>query len=288
MAATSRVNAGLPSLLRPNDPDVSQTLNPDGTAPILLVCCHAGKAVPAALGDLGLDPDARSRHIGWDIGAEPLTRKLSQRLDAAAILGTYSRLVVDPNRVPGAIDSIPEISDGTTVPGNVGLSESDQAQRLHSIFWPYHNAVAEAYAERLKTNPHCALVAIHTFTPQMNGCTVRPWEAGILWNRDERLARPMIEHMQAEAGLTVGDNEPYSGREFGFTVDYHAGNAGRPHVSIEVRQDLVLSEMQIEAWTDILAGALSHALRTAGLWDDAPEEPLTIGHRDRIAAPGTA
>jgi len=270
MDSTSPTTAALPSLLRPNDPGVSQTLNPGGSAPILLVCCHAGRAIPAALGDLGLDPDARSRHIGWDIGAEPLTRKLSHRLNAPAILGTYSRLVVDPNRAPGAVDSIPETSDGTVVPGNAGLSEANQAQRLHSVFWPYHNEVAQAYAACLRRHPDCALVAIHTFTPQLNGCTLRPWEIGILWNRDQRLARPMIERMQAETELTVGDNEPYSGQQFGFTVDYHAGNKGLPHVAIEVRQDLVLSEMQIDGWVDVLADTLTHALKAAELWDGEP------------------
>lgn len=265
MDATSPIKAELPSLLQPHDPAVCRTVNPDGSAPILLLCCHAGQAVPAALGDLGLGPNARARHIGWDIGGEPLTRKLAQRLDAPAVLGTYSRLVVDPNRVPGAVDSIPEISDGVVIPGNKGLSETDRSQRLHSVFWPYHNQVAETYTACLERNPDCTLVAIHTFTPQMNGCTLRPWEAGILWNRDERLARPMIDHMRSEEGLNVGDNEPYSGREYGFSVNYHAGNAGRPHVAVEVRQDLVLSEAQLDGWAGILADALLHALRTARL-----------------------
>ncbi len=263
--STGLLPTGLPSLLGAEDPAVSQMVNPEGPAPLLLLCCHAGQEVPAVLGDLGLDDDLRSRHIGWDIGAEPLTRRLAERLDAPAVLGTYSRLVVDPNRAPGAVDSIPEVSDGVVVPANCGLTEADREQRLHSVFWPYHNAVKEAYGTRCRTNETFALVAIHTFTPRLDGGTLRPWEAGILWNRDARLARPMIEHLSYGAGLNVGDNEPYSGREFGFSVNYHAGDAGRPHVAIEVRQDLLMTEDAADAWATLLADALVHALRDAGL-----------------------
>ncbi len=269
MDATAPLTAGLPSLLGAGDPPVYRTVNATGTAPVLLLCCHAGRAVPGALGDLGLDDELRARHIGWDIGAEPLTLRLAERLNAPAVLGTYSRLVVDPNRAPGASDSIPEVSDGVRVPANCNLSENDRVQRLHSVFWPYHTAVGETYAARCRKRADTVLVAIHTFTPRLNGGTLRPWEAGILWNRDERLSGPMVEHLRDRAGLTVGDNQPYSGREFGFSVDYHAGDAGRPHVAIEVRQDLLTTGEAADEWSALLADALDHAFRSAGLGETA-------------------
>jgi predicted N-formylglutamate amidohydrolase len=264
MDATSPITAGLPSLLRPNDPPVFETVNENGTSPFLLMCCHAGQAIPQELGDLGLNGEALSRHIGWDIGARDITLGLSAALDAPAVLGTYSRLVVDLNRLPGTADSIPEFSDDIAIPGNRELDEPARVRRIHSVFWPFHNALSDAYDARWKRGT-TILVDVHTFTPRMNGGTLRPWEAGILWNRDPRLAVPMIRFLRDEGGFNVGDNEPYSGREYGFSVNYHAGDAGHPHVAFEVRQDLVQIEADIENWVAVLADALNHARRTAGL-----------------------
>src|SRR3546814_13858339 len=53
-----------------------------------------------------------------------------------------------------------------------------------------------------------ALVSMHSFTPIMHGIA-RPWEIGVLWTRDPRLPRPLMERLRAE-GLTVGDNAPSS------------------------------------------------------------------------------
>src|SRR4051812_43865122 len=86
------------ALLAPDEPAPFETLNPSGAAPVLLVCDHASRAVPRALGKLGLDDALLLRHIGWDIGAAEVTRDLVRRLDAPAVLSGYSRLVVDCNR----------------------------------------------------------------------------------------------------------------------------------------------------------------------------------------------
>ncbi|MCG8508391.1 MAG: N-formylglutamate amidohydrolase, partial [Rhodospirillales bacterium] len=229
MDSTTPITASLPSLLGPKDPPAYEVVNPNGGSPFLLMCCHAGQAIPRELGDLGLDGEARARHIGWDIGARDITLGLSEALDAPAVLGTYSRLVVDLNRLPGTADSIPETSDATAIPGNRGLEETARARRIRSVFWPFHNAMSDTYDTRLKRGA-AILVDVHTFTPRMNGGNLRPWEAGILWNRDPRLAMPMLRFLREEAGFNVGDNQPYSGREYGFSVNYHAGDAGHPHV----------------------------------------------------------
>lgn len=253
----------IPPLLGPEDPAVAEIITPDGGGAFFLLVCHAGRAIPSRLGTLGLDGAQRAAHIGWDIGAADIARRLSKRLDAPAILAAYSRLVIDLNRLPGALDSIPAESDGTVVPGNLGLDETARGQRIDSLFWPYHNLVADAFAARWNNGHPAALVAVHTFTPCLSGGNPRPWEVGIMWNRDERLAAPMIRHLR-EQGLCVGENEPYSGKNKGFSMDYHAGDAGLPHVAIEVRQDLAGTPEGAERWADLLADALGTALRGAG------------------------
>ena len=50
-----------------------------GKAPLLLLCDHASKAVPKALGDLGITDAELSRHVGWDIGGLDAAIELSKR-----------------------------------------------------------------------------------------------------------------------------------------------------------------------------------------------------------------
>ena len=89
----------------------------------------------------------------------------------------------------------------------------------------------------------------------------RPWHVGVLWDRDGRLARPLIDALGAHAGLCIGDNQPYSGRDqFGYTIETHALPAGLPNVLIEVRQDLIDTHHGVEHWAGILAPSLADIL----------------------------
>jgi predicted N-formylglutamate amidohydrolase len=239
-----------PSLLADADPAPVEVLDGEGSVPALLTCDHAGNAVPAALNGLGLAPGLIERHIGWDIGAASVTRLLSQQLGAPAILTAYSRLVIDCNRDPADPSSIPEMSDGTVVPGNRGLSPAARARRQR-----FHAAGSAP-----------ALLSIHSFTPVMNG-TARPWHVGILWDADPRLPVPLLAALRADPSLVVGDNEPYSAREpAGYTVRHHAASEGLPHVAIELRQDLIADASGAAAWAARLAAALAPLLATPGLY----------------------
>lgn len=248
-------------LLGPNDPPAYEILNPEGTAPLVLICDHASNRVPAALGDLGLPPEAFSRHIAIDIGAAETTRRLAQRLNAPAVLCNYSRLVIDCNRLPGDPAAIPAESDKTPVPANRDLSDLEAERRAQDIFWPYHQAIGEALAHQWRRMPDMppALVAVHSFTPRMADGEPRPWEIGFLWNHDDRLTVPMLTAMKVK-GFCVGDNEPYSGRLLNGTCDRHAQSAGLPHVSIEIRQDLISDTAGCTAWAEHVAEALDPLL----------------------------
>ncbi|MGQ0836711.1 MAG: N-formylglutamate amidohydrolase [Gammaproteobacteria bacterium] len=139
--------------------------------------------------------------------------------------------------------------------------------RSHMIgFWPYHRAVDQALAELARDGDVPALIAIHSFTPQMLGIT-RPWHCGILWDRDPRIAAPLLEALRASDGLVVGDNEPYSGRHpADYTVDVHAENRGWPHVCIEIRQDLISDAAGVAAWNRNLVQALEPILSQPSLY----------------------
>ena len=255
------------NLLGPGDPPPFTLFNPVGQAPVVLVCDHASNAIPAVLGQLGLGPEELAQHIAWDIGAAQVTRLLATRLDAPAVLGGYSRLVVDCNRAPGDATSIIEISDSIVIPGNRNLDDAQADARVNAVFWPYHHAITQALAHRWRhgQGQAPALIAIHSFTPTMNGFE-RPWQVGVLWNRDPRLAEPLIARLRANPELCVGDNEPYSGRDVGFTMNTHGGAAGLPHVEVEIRQDLIADERGCEYWAVVVGEALEAVLRDQPLF----------------------
>lgn len=254
-------------VLNYGDPPPFTVVNPDGEAPAVLVCDHASNAVPTALGQLGLGPAELSQHIAWDIGAAQVTRLLAARLDAPAVLAGYSRLVIDCNRAPGDPTSIAEISDGIFIPGNRNIDDTAAESRLNEVFWPYHHAITQMMAHRWRHGHGRApaLIAVHSFTPVMNGFR-RPWQLGVLWNRDPRLARPLLARFQADPELCVGDNEPYSGREVGFTMDTHGAAAGLPHVEIEIRQDLIADGVGCGRWATVVGDVLEEVLRDETLY----------------------
>ena len=243
-----------------------ELFNPDGAAPILLLCDHAGRQVPPELAQLGLSDEALAQHIGWDIGAAEVTRDLARRLDAPALLNHCSRLVIDPNRRPGTATSIPEISDGCVVPGNQGLDPAARLDRVRRYFLPYHRAVARRIAAFRRAGRVPAVIAMHSFTPRMNGLD-RPWQVGVLWRGDRRLAAPVLAALEARGDLVVGDNQPYSGlRDFGFTVQFHAQRTRLPHIMFELRQDEIATTDDALRYAAIVHAALREPLRDPELY----------------------
>lgn len=252
------------ALIGPGDPPVLEILNREGQAPLQLVSDHASAAVPAALGNLGLDRQHFERHIAYDIGAARVTRLLAGELDAPAVLAGYSRLVIDLNRPPGHPESIPEASDGTRIPANQGLSEAAQEERLVRLFEPYHDTIHESLAHLWRRGKSPLLLSIHSFSPDF-GQDHRPWDIGVLWNRDPRIARPMIEKLGA-LGLNVGDNLPYSGIDLAYTIDLHGGGAGLANCVVEINQDQVTDTEGVERWAGILAEVMAEIMGLDGVF----------------------
>lgn len=246
-------------MLTQDDPAPVRITNPHGASPFLLIGDHAGNAVPRALGSLGLPVDEMTRHIGWDIGIAALGISLAARMDAMFVHQAYSRLVIDCNRAPEAVDSMSEVSDGTRVPGNQALDACVKAARVAAIHQPYHRAIAETLATRDTAGRPTVLIALHSFTPAMRG-VARPWQIGVLHDRgDTRFAHAFLSTLQTDPALIVGDNEPYRMDSIDYTIPRHAYPA-RPYVEIEVRQDLLGDDAGIERWATYIEDALRVAL----------------------------
>ena len=239
--------------------DAVEMINPGGRCPMLLICDHASRFIPEEFDNLGLPEAALRDHIAWDIGAADVTRILAKMLDAPAILGAFSRLLIDPNRTLDDPTSIPAVSDGIEVPGNRDLSRDAIEDRVNRFFRPYHAAIDDQVMAMNRRGPGPAILSIHSFTPIFQN-RVRPWQAAILWNRDPRLPLPLLSWLQ-EAGFVVGDNEPYSGREgFGYTTHRHADARGLANALVELRQDLVSNHNDAQTWAKRLAEALADPL----------------------------
>jgi predicted N-formylglutamate amidohydrolase len=247
-------------LLCPDDPPVYALERAGGTSPVLLVCDHAGRAIPSKLGALGLSERELGTHVAWDLGIEGLGRRLSERLDAFLIQHCYSRLVIDVNRPLGSAESILTLSERTRVPGNEGLSRAQARQRGTELFEPYHARIGEELDRRLREGRPSVLVALHSFTPRYLDLE-RRWHAGVLYGRDARLGRALLAELRADPALEVGDNEPYAvSDESDFTIVAHGERRGILHVELEIRQDLLASEDARERWSARLAAVLERVL----------------------------
>ena len=225
-------------------------------ARLLLVADHASNHVPEGI-DLGCDPALLEQHVAVDIGTEALTRGLAATLGAPAVLAGVSRLVIDLNRGPEAPGLVPANSDGHAIAGNVDLCPRERERRLTRYHATYHEAIAGA----LDRHPIELIVAVHSFTPQLASRPdeARPWQIGLLHNQDSRAAAFAIAQLRAK-GLTVGDNEPYSGRQLNYTMNRHAEARGLPYLGVEIRQDLLVSAADVERWRNILAETIAQTL----------------------------
>lgn len=234
------------------------------SAPLIFLCDHASNALPPAYGDLGLPAAEFQRHIAYDIGAAQVTRALAALFGAPAFLGVWSRLLIDLNRGPDDPTLVMKISDGALVPGNVAADAAEVASRVARYHAPYHAAITAAIDAAMAEGVQPALVGLHSFTPAWK-TVPRPWHVGVLWDRDARLAGPLLDAFRAEPGMTVGDNEPYHGALEGDTMWTHGTERGLPHCLVELRQDLVADGVGIANMTAMVARALRRALAQAGL-----------------------
>jgi predicted N-formylglutamate amidohydrolase len=250
------------TLLGPRDPPAFRVENLDGRSAFFLTADHAGRAVPVALGRLGLNDADFDRHIAWDIGIAAVTTRLAAALDATAIHQTYSRLVIDCNRPPRVASACPEVSEATAIPGNRGLTAADRLARRQEIFDPYHAEIQRLIAARGAART--IYIAMHSFTPVYLGQR-RDMEVALLYNRNPRLSKVLMGLLLAEGGLTVAENDPYRvSDETDYGVPVHAEAAGLDYAEIEIRQDLIETEAGQAEWAARLARLLPLAAEQLG------------------------
>ncbi len=229
---------------------------------VLLIGDHASNRVPADVA-LGIDPALLDLHIARDIGVAAVAALLVDKgaVDGA-ILGGVSRLVIDCNRDEHAPGLIPTVSDGHAIPGNA-LDAAGRAARIDRWYRPYHAHIAASIAAARPA----MILSLHSFTPALAATDeARPWQVGILYNQDDRLARVAIPAFAA-LGLVVGDQLPYSGQLLNHTMNVHAEGNAIPYLGIEMRQDGVDTPAGQARMADMIAHVLAecrHELAQSG------------------------
>ena len=224
----------------------------------LITCDHATNLVPHHVNDgsLGLPAEDMQRHIAYDIGAAGVARHLADLLHGTAVMANFSRLVIDPNRGEDDPTLLMRIYDGSVVPGNRDACEDEKERRLDTLYRPYHNAVANLAGRREDT----VVVAIHSFTPKLKGRPNRPWHVAVLHSHDRRFSDPFVKRLAQEPDLVVGDDQPYLGYLPDDSIDRHAKEHNRPHVLIEIRNDLIMDDKGQTEWAERLAPLLQDVL----------------------------
>lgn len=248
------------TLLKSTDPAPVEILNPDSRADVFLLCEHAGRSIPDALGTLGVSEDVRNSHCGWDVGAEGCARRVADLLQAPLVIQRYSRLVIDCNRPPLGTGSIPVVADGADIPGNREADPVQQRLRVAEIFEPFDQAVVET----LDMSPRRAAFSIHSFTPRMDRYN-RPWHAGFVSRRDLATANTLMSHIaRAQPDFELAINQPYQiDQETDWFIPQHAEPRGLRHCLIEIRNDQIRDDADADLWAGLLANAISSTMEIA-------------------------
>jgi len=246
------------ALLCEADPSPVEILNQHSDHPLLLVCEHAGQAIPSRLGDLGISQTMLDSHIGWDIGAEAVTRAMAQATGATAVIQRYSRLVIDCNRPPDAPDAMPMTSDGVKILGNQFIDAAARDARRKEVFEPFHDAVDIC----IEQNPRPIALSIHSYTPSMNGID-RPWELGFLFRNDSATSQHLGRLVsEMYPNLSIGMNEPYQIDDASdWFVPRHGELKGIAHSLIEIRNDLVRTPEGQNQWAETLVAVVNRYLK---------------------------
>ncbi|WP_089231529.1 N-formylglutamate amidohydrolase [Tropicimonas sediminicola] len=241
------------SLLGPKEGPPVRTLNAGGRGGFVLVCEHASRFIPAALGELGLDEEAKHSHAAWDIGARDLAVELMAELDAPLVAARVSRLVYDCNRPPEAHDAVPARSERFEIPGNRDLAAAAREQRAREIYAPFRKELTGTLDRR---NGPALLVTIHSFTPVYMG-RAREVELGLLHDADARMADAMMAIASRHTGMATALNAPYAASDgVTHTLRDHGVARGLANVMIEVRNDLIDTPSGVHRVAAELAGLL--------------------------------
>ena len=233
-----------------------QVYNLKGKSRVILLCDHASNYIPSKYKNLGLSKKEIYRHIGWDIGAASIAKKIANRLNATLIMSGYSRLLVDCNRPLGVPEAFIKVSENTVIPENLRLTKKIKKYRAKKYCIPYRNRIDKILKSRIRKKIIPIIIAVHSFTPVYRGF-VRPWHLGLLYRKDRRMVSLVQNQMKNNKSIKIGINEPYKCNLKGdYSIPYFGESNGLPNILFEIRQDLINNNAGVIKWSNKLSNLL--------------------------------
>jgi predicted N-formylglutamate amidohydrolase len=228
------------------------------TLALVLTCEHAGNRIPREYSRLFAGAAAvLASHRGWDPGALPLGKLMASKLRLPLLSTSWSRLLVEANRSA----HLKKVWSSFTA--DLPVSERE---RILARYWrPHRQQVENAIRAAISTHGNVVHVAVHSFTPQLDGET-RNADVAFLYDSKRRgevdLARRWGERLRgAVPGLRVRNNYPYRGATDGLPTALRKQHGPKRYrgYELEVNQALLASRR----WREVgqaLATTLADAL----------------------------
>jgi predicted N-formylglutamate amidohydrolase len=204
---------------------------------LLLTCEHGGNRIPSAYAHLfnGAD-EMLASHRGWDPGALTLASLLARKLRRPLHSVTWSRLFVEANRAPT------NRRIWSTYTKSLPKAERD---RILERWWrPHRKTVEDAVAKDTARGRQVVHVAVHSFTPELDG-EVRNAEIGFLYDssrkREAAFCRRWAETLRGlDPTLRIRYNYPYSGAADGLTTWLRKRHPETRYLGIELELNQAL------------------------------------------------
>ncbi|MBD3673352.1 MAG: N-formylglutamate amidohydrolase [Planctomycetaceae bacterium] len=199
---------------------------------LIVTCEHGGHKIPRQY--FSLFRSARETlptHRGWDAGALPLARRISECFNAPLILSTTSRLLVDLNRSVGHPRLFSEWSRK--------LSQPARDQVLENFYHPFRDEVIQTIQSLMSKRQKVLHLSVHTFTPELAG-KHRKTDVGLLYDprrlSEKQFARLWKSSLQKVLPRTmcVHCNQPYQGVSDGFTTSLRRQFDSENYLGIEL------------------------------------------------------
>jgi predicted N-formylglutamate amidohydrolase len=227
---------------------------------VLVTSEHGGNEVPGEHRALFRGRRALlESHRGWDPGTLDLAERLAASLGAPLAWSTTTRLLVDLNRSPHN----PRLFSEVTRP----LARDARRALIETWHRPHWEAVRTALARGLRAEGRVLHLAVHSFTPVLDGVTRKP-DISLLYDPARKPERALGEAWsRALAGALpariVRRNDPYKGSSDGLATAMRRELPASSYVGIEIEinQRHVGRGGRFPAWVDqALLNTLSEVL----------------------------
>jgi predicted N-formylglutamate amidohydrolase len=226
------------------------------TRVLVLTCEHAGNDVPDDFRHLFKNAeDILVSHRGWDPGALLVAERLANLLKIDLHSCDTTRLLIEPNR---SLDSPQLFSEFT-----FNLSEQEKQGLIESYYLPYRQQIEQEITRLVDLGYQIIHLSIHSFTPIWKG-VVREVEIGLLFDDDRQnelhFCQQMKDALEKFSEEIIRFNEPYLGKDDGFTTYLRNQFADESYLGIEIEINQKYGETHLMWISDCLIHALKNVL----------------------------